>query len=76
MMMLIIVKSKAPIISNFMKVGAISGGIAIRPFNLISPKKTPIKVTVITPIIIAPVILRTASMEINRNPKAARRVSV
>ena len=66
----------APKISNFMKVGAISGGRDTNPLNLISPKINPINVVIKMPMIIAPGIFLTDKIDIARNPTAASSVSI
>ena len=67
---------KAPKISNFIKVGAISGGRDTNPLNSINPKNKPINVVIKIPIIIAPGIFLTDKIEIARNPIAANKVSI
>ena len=69
-----IVISRAPIISNFRKTGEISGGKANTPSNFTRPKKILIKVTASIPIIIAPGVFLIERIDINKNPRPASNV--
>ena len=72
---LIIAISKAPKISSFISVGASDGGYATTPWNSIKFNRRAAKVTPSTPIIIAPGTFLTARTEINKNPRADKKVS-
>ena len=75
-MTLIIARSNAPIMSNFINVGASDGGIETTPLKLTIPRNIPIIVIPRTPMIIAPGIFLTDKIVIDKKPKAARRVSI